>query len=248
MAVSQETVTKSDFAYKILRRDILEARLAPKSPLKLGVIRETYGLGWTPLREALSRLEAEHLVQSTANKGYVVAPVSREEMADLTKTKDIIELQLLREAMEFGDQEWEAGIVAAHYRLSREVSPLENIRDLETFIAWTHLHDTFHSSLMAANRSPWLSRFYDQVRDHMRRHVRALRALLPHSEPDAFFDALKKSPALETAYSLAPHTALMEAVINRRFVEATELMIHHNELTMRAYTEVEQLVHGEKLP
>lgn len=244
--MTDEAITKSDYAYKILRQDILEARLAPKSPLKLGVIREVYGFGWTPLREALSRLEAEHLVQSTANKGYVVSPVSRGELADLTKTKGIIELQLLREAMEAGDQDWEAGIVAAHYRLSKQVSPSDGGNQLEDFIEWSRHHDAFHLSLMAANQSPWLSRFYSQVTDHMRRHGRALRASMPYLQPEAFFNSIKASPALQVSYSLAPHTALMEAVLARQVDEVAGLMKRHNELTILSYHEMGDALEGKQ--
>lgn len=230
-------MTKTEHAYQTLRQDILEARLVPDTPLKLAAIRETYGIGWTPLREALSRLEAEHLVHSTANKGYVVAPVSLAELTDLTKAKGMIELQLLRESMEFGDQEWEAKIVAAHYRLSREISPLEQESDLDSYITWSHLHDAFHNSLITANRSPWLSRFYRQVTDHMRRHGRALRATLPE-KPAAVLTVIKASPALQMSFSLAPHTALMDAVVHRQFEQAAMLIQEHNKLTMLAYDEM----------
>ena len=62
-----DVATKSEFAYRTLRQDILETRLRPGAPLKLGAMREAYGIGWTPLREALSRLEAERLVILSAN-------------------------------------------------------------------------------------------------------------------------------------------------------------------------------------
>lgn len=236
--MSQESVTKTEYAYQTLRQDILEARLAPDTPLRLVAIREVYGIGWTPLREALSRLEAEHMVLSTANKGYVVAPVSIAELADLTKSKGLVELQLLREAIEFGDQAWEASIVAAHYRLSREVSPLEVGIDPQTYMAWTGFRDAFQFALLAANHSLWLSRFYLQVRDHIRRHERALHISIPPLQPEAFFATLKASPALRLSYSLAPHTALMEAVINRQFEQAARLMGEYNDLTVLAYKEM----------
>lgn len=236
--LSQETVTKTEHAYQTLRQDILEVRLAPDTPLRLGAIRESYGVGWTPLREALSRLEAEHLVHSTANKGYAVASVSIAELADLTKTKGMIELQLLSESMEFGNQEWEARIVAAHYRLSREVPPFEQISDLESFTSWSHLHDAFHNALISSNQSPWLSRFYRQVTDHMHRHGRALRTAMPYMESEALSAALKASPALRLSFSLEPHTALMDAVINRQIAQAVNLIQEHNKLTMLTYDEI----------
>ncbi|RVD50589.1 GntR family transcriptional regulator, partial [Mesorhizobium sp. M8A.F.Ca.ET.023.02.2.1] len=79
----QTNSTKTEAAYQLLRRDILTTRLMPGAPLKLSALRGTYGLGWTPLREALSRLEAERLVTAISNRGFAVAPVSRAELEDL---------------------------------------------------------------------------------------------------------------------------------------------------------------------
>ena len=62
----QESATKTETAYRLLRRDILAARLLPGAPLKLNVLRNAYGVGWTPLREALSRLEAQRLVTAVS--------------------------------------------------------------------------------------------------------------------------------------------------------------------------------------
>ena len=69
-------MAKIDQAYEHLKGDILATRLAPGAPLIIARLIERTGLGWTPLREALSRLEAENLVVSEPNKGYRVAPVS----------------------------------------------------------------------------------------------------------------------------------------------------------------------------
>ena len=51
-----EQSTKTESAYRLLRRDILATRLKPSAPMKLGALRDRYEIGWTPLREALSRL------------------------------------------------------------------------------------------------------------------------------------------------------------------------------------------------
>ena len=48
--------SKTEAAYRLLRREILTTKLMPGAPLRLGALRKTYGIGWTPLREALSRL------------------------------------------------------------------------------------------------------------------------------------------------------------------------------------------------
>jgi DNA-binding GntR family transcriptional regulator len=72
-----ENSTKTQQAYQQLRNDILSVRLRPGAPLKLKALLEDYDFGWTPLREALSRLEAEKLVTASSNRGFAVAPVSQ---------------------------------------------------------------------------------------------------------------------------------------------------------------------------
>jgi DNA-binding GntR family transcriptional regulator len=86
----REQLSKTDAAYRLLRRDILSTKLKPGAPLKLSALRDAYGVGWTPLREALSRLEAERLVTAISNRGFTVAPVSREALEDLTRARLVI--------------------------------------------------------------------------------------------------------------------------------------------------------------
>src|SRR5690606_38695828 len=95
--------SKTEAAYRLLRRDILATRLKPGAPLKLGALRDAYGVGWTPLREALSRLEAEKLVTAISNRGFAVAPVSKEELEDLARARMVVELPLLLESIANGD-------------------------------------------------------------------------------------------------------------------------------------------------
>ena len=246
--MSTKARTKSEDAYNSLRRDILEARLAPSTPLKLHKIQEMYGLGWTPLREALSQLEAEHLVISIPNKGYVVTPISFAGLEDLTKTKKILELPLLREAMEFGDTSWEAGIVAAHYRLSKEASPLDGHIDIENYIGWAQAHNEFHSALLSASKSAWQQRFHLQVTDHMRRHGRVLCASLSHTKPENYLLAVEASPALREAYCLETHTALMDAVLNREVEKACEMTARQIELIILSYNELRAAGMTEIIP
>ncbi|MBC00591.1 MAG: GntR family transcriptional regulator, partial [Rhodobacteraceae bacterium] len=52
-------MAKTDEAFERLKADILNAALLAGTPLVIATLTERYGLGWTPLREALSRLEAE---------------------------------------------------------------------------------------------------------------------------------------------------------------------------------------------
>ena len=88
---------------------------------KITISEVAVRLGFSPgaIREALSRLSAEKWAVATAQKGYSVAPVSTEELKDLTRTRIAIEQLCLRAAIAHGDVEWETSIVAAYHRLHR---------------------------------------------------------------------------------------------------------------------------------
>lgn len=230
-----EVATKTEIAYRTLRQAILETRLLPGAPLKLGAMREAYAVGWTPLREALSRLEAEHLVISSANKGYTVAPVSLAELADLTNARRHVELPLLAESIANGDEAWETALVAAHYRLSRAKPPVENPEDFAV-TDWKERHEAFHLALLSASRSKWLLRFYLQIKDQMNRHHRILGiapGLGAARGPD-----WKESPAyaaMRDALALEPHTELMNAALDRDVDRAVRLMDAHIGLTQGVF-------------
>ena len=237
--LDDEQSSKTETAYRLLRRDILATRLAPAAPLKLSTLRGTYGIGWTPLREALSRLEAERLVTAISNRGFAVAPVSRAELEDLTRARLVVELPLLVESIEKGDRQWEDTVVAAHYRLSRCGSVLDNPSD-EAVDAWYEKHDAFHAALLSAATSSWLLRFNATISDQLHRHHRFL-GLAPTlraaaGREDGHQNAME---ALRDAVAIEHHTALMEAALDRDTEGAKALMSVHIGYTLQVYAQSE---------
>src|SRR5690606_35894051 len=109
--------TLSERAYYALRRDILNGALKPDLPLRFEVLKERYGLSFSPLREALARLEAERLVKATALRGYRVAAVSIDEMWDAINTRILIETAALRESLAHGSSAWEVDGLRAYHAL-----------------------------------------------------------------------------------------------------------------------------------
>lgn len=235
----REQLSKTDAAYRLLRRDILSTKLKPGAPLKLSALRDAYGVGWTPLREALSRLEAERLVTAISNRGFTVAPVSREALEDLTRARLVIEVPLLLESIEKGDSAWESAVVTAHYRLSRCKFTPEDASD-ETIDEWDDKHEAFHKALIGAATSSWLLRFWSTIYDQLRRHHRflelspVLRAAAGlKTGRDAAVEALRDAMAIEH------HTALMDAALDRDAERARALMVEHIGYTMSVYVHAE---------
>src|SRR5215813_7544613 len=64
-------------AYRRLRDDIISGVLVPSQKLRIEHLRKSCGFGASALREALSRLVSDGLVECEAQRGYWVSPVSR---------------------------------------------------------------------------------------------------------------------------------------------------------------------------
>ena len=214
---------KTEAAYRLLRQAILGARLMPGAPLRPTTLQSTYGMGWTPLREALSRLEAERLVTTERNRGFFVAPVSRDELDDLTRARRALELPLLAESIAHGDRAWEDGLILAHYRLHNHALPSSGWTD-DAIDLWLDLHQAFHLALLAGGRSPWLKHFYRQTMDQERRHHRVLMIAPLLIEASGSNPAMA---ALRDAVTIDHHTELMQAALARDLPRAEALMADH---------------------
>ena len=139
--------------FRQFRADIVACRLTPNERLRVEALRERYGVGGSPIREALMRLEAEGLVTLEQNKGFRVSPVSREHLLDLMKTRIEIEGIALRWSIEKGGVEWEADFAGG---VSPPLASEKDARGTgnEINLAWFKEHRNFHprSLLPAARR------------------------------------------------------------------------------------------------
>jgi GntR family transcriptional regulator, carbon starvation induced regulator len=78
-------------AFELLRTEIVRATLRPNERLRIQALSERYGVGATAIREALSRLVPEGLVVLEEQRGFCVAPMSRPELLDLSRTRIDVE-------------------------------------------------------------------------------------------------------------------------------------------------------------
>jgi GntR family transcriptional regulator, carbon starvation induced regulator len=130
-----------------IRLDILHCGLQPGSRLLFRDLRTMYGSGQSPLREALMRLASEQLVVLEDHKGFRVAPVSPEEALDIAHSRCELEGLAVRMAIEKGDDQWEANIIARFHELSKRATYTP---DGKLDPEWERRHDAFHQALYAA--------------------------------------------------------------------------------------------------
>ncbi len=206
-------------AYQRLRADLLACRLQPGARIKINELCRTLSVSLSAVREALSRLTSEGLVVAEPQRGFRVAPISAEELRDLTAVRAQIEGMCLERAVAAGDVGWESQLVAAFHRLSRtpERDPGDPQRMDE---AWSTAHAAFHEALVGACDSPWLLRLRGILYAQSERYRRL------------------SVPLARIARDLnREHQGIMEAALAHDTERAKALMGQHLELTTRVLLE-----------
>ena len=78
-------------AYRDLRDRLIMLDIAPGDPLHEGHLAEELGVGRTPLREALKRLETDRLVVSFSRRGTFATQVDITDLAAVTEVRVLLE-------------------------------------------------------------------------------------------------------------------------------------------------------------
>jgi GntR family transcriptional regulator, carbon starvation induced regulator len=188
-----------------LRADIIACRLMPKERLRVESLRDRYGMGISPIREALMRLEAEGLVELEQNKGFRVSEVSRENLFDLMHTRIETESIALRWSLEKGGVEWEANLLSAFHRLSRQTKIDPGNPDAISE-AWSREHSDFHAATVAACGSPTLLSIRARLFEQAERYVA--------------LSIMSNGPLRD---DVAEHKQLMRSVLSRDLDKTIEL-------------------------
>jgi DNA-binding GntR family transcriptional regulator len=166
-------------------------------------------MGFSPLREALNRLQAERLVTAESLRGFRVAALSLDELHDAVSVRILIETEALNTSIASGDDAWASGIVSALYALKLQAARTGPEADIWTLEA---RHHAFHRSLLSACNSPWTLDFFERL------YAATERYRIPVLLASAF-------PAGRDVQ--AEHSALAQAALDRDAVAATRLLRQH---------------------
>jgi DNA-binding GntR family transcriptional regulator len=207
------SLTSAVFAQ--LRAEILSCRLKPGQRLLIAALARRFAVSLSAVREALSRLAAENLVQAQDQRGFHVSPVSIGRLRDITNARIDIEALALRRAIELGDASWLAGVAAAHREL--EAAPVPRPGDSGAhFEAWRARHRHFHFALVSACGSPWLLRFRDTLYEQSERYRFLAHGVRPRAvgiEHATIARAALERDADAAVRALSGHLALTAEII-----------------------------------
>lgn len=199
--------TLATSVFERLRSDILDGVIPPGEKLRIEALRMRYQVGASPLREALNRLVALHLVEQVEQRGFRVTVITPEQLKELARTRCWVSEITVREAIASGDAVWEEEIVLAHHRLRRCYEQLTGVGPNKE---WETLHRRFHASLISACPSHWMREFHETLFD-----------LSDRSRHLSIYESG------QTRDVVGEHQAIMEAVVSRDTPRAVALLNAH---------------------
>ena len=215
MAKTADAKTRQQALYLQIRARLLRGEYAPGEPIRTEHLCSTYGVSVSLAREVLTRLAEQRLVSAEPNKGFHVAPLTAESIADLCLVRSELEAIAIGLSIKRGTAAWEASVVAAHHELA--ITPRPSIaEDPEGNERWAMAHSRFHAACAAGCGSPRLCAVRQQ-----------------------FFDEAEVVRQYSRLYGAgrdveAEHAAITQAIIARDAELAQSLIRSHVELTAQA--------------
>ncbi|MCG8637090.1 MAG: GntR family transcriptional regulator [Desulfobacterales bacterium] len=149
-------------AYEAIVQRIISLEYQPSQHLEEGQLMEDLGIGRTPVREALVRLQGEKMVESHPNKGVIVRPIT------LQNTKAMFESMSI---FEFGVADIAATKnCALAIRKMKESNRIIEATILEgDLLGMVEANHKFHMDFAGASQNEFLIRATHDVRSEAKR-------------------------------------------------------------------------------
>lgn len=153
--------------YDQLRANILIGNLESGQVLRQEELARRFNVSRVPLREALSQLEADGLIETRPRRGYVVTALDSDEIVEVFELRMVLEEH--------------AGRIAAQSRTAQDIADIERIikemdaldpRAPEFQTQWTLLNYEFHNRIIASSRRKRLTKIAGTLRSMTESYVR----------------------------------------------------------------------------
>ncbi len=199
-------MNKKAQAYEKLKQQIINMELAPGSPINEAELAERLGVSKTPLREALTQLERDGLVDNVPARGSSISHITAQEVEDVLQIREIIETGVAKRLAAVGGSPEllaERDAVAA-LLLSRDEQG-------EIVFEWGS-HEDVHLILINALGNELLVTVYSRLMDRISR-IR-----------NYYGDRFTKRRRADMA---AEHAAILDAIVCGDASTAEQKMLQH---------------------
>ena len=189
--------------FGLVRRMISEGELKPGERLVEEHLAKRIGTSRTPIREALHRLVQDGLVERREQGGYIVRPISAQEVEEVTGVRAALESY----AVELGARRISQGTMA---ELERNIADFEKALSSEDQKRLVELNTEFHVMLYRLAGSNLLMRLISDLAEPLHRFRVSLL-----SDPKA------------AARSLEDHREMLEAIKGGDHEKAVQVCRSH---------------------
>lgn len=201
-----ESKTLIERAYLQLRDDIIEGRIGPGEKLRVEHLKSRYGVGAGTLREAITRLVSDALVEAHGQRGFRVCAMALDDLLQLTELRLHVELEALRQSIRRGGDDWRSELRTVYEQLSEVERPIT----AEHRKPWERLNERFHETLVAACGNGWTLKVLRLLSRQTERY-RHLAIVVPNSRRDVheehrqIFEAAMNGQEARAALALEMH-------------------------------------------
>ncbi len=196
---------------------IFDRQLRPGERTSVNLLAERLGLGRTPVKEAITRLQAEGVLSVVGRSGTTVRSLGAEEARQLFALRRLLEAAAVPDAVR--------RVTPRQLKALRGL--LEEMRaasfrpgSADAVARFIHANAALHAGIVAAAGNPFLDRLYAQIQVQAQivaylahRGYDPEAAERRHSEHEAIVAALAAGDAAALERLLAEHAAHTEAFI-----------------------------------
>lgn len=208
-----KTASATDFAYHELKTQILNLTLEPGKSIVEEELTKELGVSRTPLREALSRLQIEHLIIKQPNKRLKVSPISVKEAKEIFQVRAHLEGIAVREATENATKE---DIENLHF-IVNVIQQMSEVHNIEKILAYG---EQFHFYIYKMSDNETIKNILLQLNNRIKRY----RNLVPANK-----NRLRQNEKDD-------HSLIFECIKNGDKEKAEQLMKSHLEASLHIAT------------
>jgi DNA-binding GntR family transcriptional regulator len=159
--MARQTVLRQH-VYEQIKHDIITCKLAPGEPVSENQFVDRFGVSKTPIREALTSLVQDGLLEYTPNRGFSVTPISVADIQEIFEARIFFESEIFRLAVKkISDAEIDA--LETHNWVEADAKSPEHVE------AFLESNRNFHSTLAAASRNSRLLWYYETLMNEAQR-------------------------------------------------------------------------------
>lgn len=207
--ITNTRVTLADRAYQLIKDAIITLEFKPGQLIFETEIASLLGVSRTPVREALSRLRSEEMIEIFSQKGIQIIPISQKKVEEVRFVRESLEISTFREVA----KQWNITsekCISLQEKVRKTLLEQENAFQDGDFVLFFKSDEAYHYHIMEFINNKTLLDIISKMRAHINR-VRFLEL----KESKHMIDILKQ------------HENIFQAITTNDEEKVVKLLIDH---------------------